>query len=45
VHAAGILCAVVAVPVLVALAAVWFGDAPTVIDAAVYGLSLIAMFC
>ena len=45
VHAAGIVCALVAVPVLVALAAVWIGDAPTVIAAAVYGLSLIAMFC
>ena len=27
------------------LAAIWFGDAPTVIAAAVYGASLIAMFC
>ena len=36
--------ALIAVPVLVTLAAVWFGDATTVVAAAVYGLSLIAMF-
>jgi hemolysin III len=43
VHLAGILSALVAVPVLVTLAAVWFGDAGTVIAALVYGASLIAM--
>jgi hemolysin III len=43
VHVAGILSALVAVPVLVTLAAVWVGDAGTVIAALVYGTSLIAM--
>jgi hemolysin III len=45
VHVAGIVSALVAVPVLVTLAAVWFGDASTVLAATIYGLSLIAMFC
>jgi hemolysin III len=45
VHAAGILAALIAVPVLVTLAAVWVGDASTVAGAVVYGVSLIAMFC
>ena len=44
VHVAGILGALVAVPVLVTLAAIWFGDATTVIAAMVYGVSLLAMF-
>jgi hemolysin III len=44
VHLAGILAALVAVPVLVTLAAVWFGDATTVIAAVVYGVSLFGMF-
>ena len=43
VHVTGVVAAFIAVPVLVTLAAVWFGDATTVIAAAVYGLSLIAM--
>jgi hemolysin III len=43
VHVIGIAAALVAVPVLVTLAAVWFGDATTVIAAGVYGASLIAM--
>lgn len=44
VHAVGLLSALIAVPVLVTLAAVWFGDPTTVAAAAIYGLSLIAMF-
>jgi hemolysin III len=44
VHAVGLVCALVAVPVLVTLAAVWFGDPTTVAAAAIYGASLIAMF-
>jgi hemolysin III len=43
VHVLGIVAALVAVPVLITLAAVWFGDATTVIAAAVYGVSLIGM--
>ena len=45
VHAAGILAAVIAVPVMVTLAAVWFGDATTITAAVVYGTTLIAMLC
>jgi hemolysin III len=44
VHVAGVLAALIAVPVLITLVAVWFGDAPTLIAATVYGLSVIAMF-
>jgi hemolysin III len=44
VHAVGLLAALVAAPVLVTLAAVWSGDATTVAAAAIYGLSLVAMF-
>jgi len=44
VHAVGLVSALIAVPVLVTLAAVWFGDPTTIAAAAVYGLSLIAMF-
>lgn len=43
VHVAGIACALVAAPVLVALAVLWFGDAGTVAAALIYGLSLVAM--
>ncbi len=43
VHVAGIIAALIAVPVLVTLAAVWFGDAGTVAAAVVYGVSLIGM--
>lgn len=43
IHVAGILAALIAVPVVVTLAAVWFGDASTVGAAVVYGISLIAM--
>jgi hemolysin III len=44
VHVAGIVSAMIAVPVLVTLAAVWLGDASTVVAALVYGASMIAMF-
>jgi hemolysin III len=44
VHVAGLLGALVGVPVLITLAALWFGDAGTVIAAVVYGVSLLAMF-
>jgi hemolysin III len=44
VHILGLISALVAVPVLITLAALWFGDATTLIGASVYGLSLIAMF-
>jgi len=44
VHAVGLVSALIAVPVLVTLAAVWSGDRTTVAAASVYGLSLIAMF-
>jgi hemolysin III len=43
VHAVGLVVALVAVPVLVTLCAVWIGDATTLIAALVYGISLIAM--
>jgi hemolysin III len=43
-HALGVVGALVAVPVLVTLAAVWHGDLPAVMASVVYGLSLIAMF-
>jgi hemolysin III len=42
-HIAGIIAALVAVPVLVTLVAVWHGDASTVGAAVLYGASLIAM--
>lgn len=43
-HAAGIIGALVAVPVLVTLIAVWYGSAPEVTAAVIYGIGLIAMF-
>lgn len=43
VHATGIVLALVAVPVLVTLAAVWLKDAGAVIAALIYGASLLAM--
>ncbi|HUF86273.1 MAG TPA: hemolysin III family protein [Thermohalobaculum sp.] len=43
-HVLGILFALIAVPVMVTLAAVWHGDLGTVGAALVYGASLIAMF-
>jgi hemolysin III len=43
VHVAGIVAAVLAVPVLITLAAVWIGEATVVVAALVYGLSLIGM--
>ena len=45
VHAAAIVAALIAVPVLVTFAVVWSGDPGTVTAAAVYGATLIAMFC
>ncbi len=44
VHVIGVAAALIAVPVLVTLAVVWFGDATTVGAALVYGASLLAMF-
>lgn len=43
VHLTGIVLALVATPVLVTLAAVWYGDANTVIAILVYGMSLVTM--
>jgi hemolysin III len=43
VHVTGIVVALLAVPVLITLAAVWIGEAPIVVAALVYGLSLIGM--
>lgn len=45
VHAVAILATLIAVPVMVTLAAVWFGDPTTISAAAVYGATLLAMFC
>ena len=42
-HIVGVIAALVAVPVMVTLAAVWYGDASTVGAAVVYGAGLIAM--
>lgn len=42
-HVTGVAAALVAVPVLITLAAVWHGDAPVIAAAAVYGAGLIAM--
>jgi hemolysin III len=43
VHVTGIVAALLAVPVLITLAAVWVGEATVVVAALVYGLSLIGM--
>ncbi|MBK0400995.1 hemolysin III family protein [Limibaculum sp. M0105] len=43
-HVLGVISALVAVPVLITLAAVWHGNLSTVLAAAIYGVSLIAMF-
>ena len=43
VHVAGVVSALMAVPVLVTLAVVWRGDAPALLGVAIYGLALIAM--
>lgn len=43
-HVAGVIGALVAVPVMITLAAIWHGDLSTVAAASVYGASLIAMF-
>lgn len=42
-HVIGVIASLVAVPVLVTLSAVWYGDASTVGAAVIYGTSLIAM--
>lgn len=42
-HVTGVIGALVAAPIIIILAAVWFGDAGTVTAAAVYGGSLFAM--
>jgi len=44
VHVTGIAVSIVAVPVLITFAAIWIGDAGTVIAAVIYGGSLLAMF-
>jgi len=44
VHAAGICGGLIALPVLITLAAVWYGDAPVVRAAIIYGVGFIAMF-
>lgn len=44
VHVAGVTAALVAVPVMITLAAVWHGDLSTVAAASVYGISLLVMF-
>jgi hemolysin III len=43
IHVAGVASAIVAVPTLITLAALWYGDATTVAAAVIYGLSLLAM--
>jgi len=43
VHVLGVVSVLVAVPVLIALAVIWRGDAVSVLAVSVYGLSLIAM--
>ncbi len=45
VHVAGIVSALIAVPVLITLSVLWFGDRGTVAAAAVYGATLLAMLC
>ncbi|HSF96793.1 MAG TPA: hemolysin III family protein [Thermohalobaculum sp.] len=45
IHIAGIVAALIAVPVFVTVAVIWFGDASTVGAAVVYGVSLVAMLC
>jgi hemolysin III len=42
-HVIGVISALIAVPVMVTLAALWYGDASTVGAALIYGFSLIAM--
>jgi hemolysin III len=43
VHVTGVISSLIAVPILVTLAIIWFDDRATVIAALVYGLSLIAV--
>jgi len=44
VHVTGLAAALVAVPVMITLAAVWHGDVSTVTAATIYGVSFVAMF-
>jgi hemolysin III len=44
VHAMGIVSGLIAAPVIVALAAIWIGDVSLTLAAAVYAVSLVAMF-
>ncbi|NRA99073.1 MAG: hemolysin III family protein [Rhodobacteraceae bacterium] len=43
VHVIGLVSALMAVPVLITLAALWRGDAPAVVATSIYGVTLIAM--
>ena len=43
IHVVGVFCALIAVPVLVTLAAVWRGEAGLIAAVVIYGISLIAM--
>ena len=42
-HFVGVIAALISAPVIITLAAVWYGDASTVGAAVIYGVSLIAM--
>jgi len=43
-HITGVTAALIAVPVMITLASVWHGDAPTITAAAIYGVGLIGVF-
>ena len=43
IHIAGVASAIIAVPTLITLAALWYGDTTIVAAAVIYGLSLLAM--
>ncbi|CAN5792409.1 hypothetical protein BH23PSE1_BH23PSE1_08460 [soil metagenome] len=45
VHVMGVVAALMAVPVLVTLAALWHGERSIVIASLIYGATLIAMLC
>jgi hemolysin III len=44
IHAIGLLAALIAVPVIITLAALWFGDAGIITATAIYGATLIVLF-
>lgn len=44
VHVTGVTLAMLAAPVLITLAAVWHGDAPTMVAVSIYAVSMLAMF-